>query len=516
MTITTIKANATIRQGSWTHLGGSPTFHDAISDTLNNTYARAISTDSNSWEAIVDVAGTGLDTTQAIRAVRTRIIAGHEVASGAGTTAKVGQIIGDSIRYDQWSILSAVMGSYTGPWHKLDPTGLIWSRQMISNALNISLRSIPNQELDVSGGVGGEDPIQIAELFIDVEHFTKPVISSVTPSGVIDVSKPLIGWNYDDIGVNSYTEFGQDAFQIEIEQNAAVLWASGTVFGSQQSYRSEIQLANGNYTVRVRGRVAWGGASELWSAWTSQTFTVDAPIPQKPDLSLTSLSNDLGRAVLTITRSTVVPLAERVRLEKLDTDGVWKPVRGADSITADVQVQVFDYELRPFETTSYRAFSMTTGSDGSDLMSPTSNTITLDFTPNRWFLRDVTGSLGFLELDVEQSSLEIEWGEDKAAFNPLGRPGDGKKVGFAVVKDSLRGDKFDVTAGMIGNDDYNQFKSFRLAQKPLLLQAPMLDGFWYMVFDSPIRNKVLNMNEQTYRQITFGVLEVDRPPDVSN
>lgn len=492
MTIATLRPNSTIQGGNWASSNAS-SIHSVVSDENLATYMATYFANTSSTEARLGLANLAIPAQSIILSIRTRI------KSGAATPAEeieflfvnMGQVQGINTRYDGFIVTGFSGSEYTGPWYQSAPNGDQLTIDIINN-LAVSLRTSNPHET------------RIHEVYLDVEYFPPPTVSVINPTGTIDHNFPEASWNY------AHENFDQNGFEVEVRDSfgVTVLWSSGIVPSTAKQHKTGLLLDNGSYTLYVRVRAA--ASSPMWSDWDFNQFIVETDHAPIPVLDPLIPNENNGSISLYLWPQVGTPVAEQVRIERSHNDNPWSKL-------VDIDVPVSEYidnEVRPHEPVKYRARSIRT-SIGNLIYSPTSNEVSSLLELHKWILKDIVGDLGYLELDVEMDELDIEWEEDSAVFNNLGRPGDNKKVGYTVVKDTLRGDKFSIIVGVISGGNYDQIKRFRQAQRTLVLQAPTPDGFWYVVFGNGMSRKIINMNPPAYHQITIPVVEVERPFDVS-
>jgi len=517
--IVTLRPDSTIQSGLWTREG--PSYHEVLSDDDDNTYARALETiDSNQAELRLGLQDLGIVANLPIRAIRTRVRA-RSVATQQtpAIILKVGTLHPDAVssRFDEFVVSMNTTSTQTGPWYQSTPNGQSYTHEMV-NAMVQTLRAT---------GASGQNELNVLETYLDVEYFEPPSATIVSPTGTINVTSPTIDWDFE-----CPQWFEQLGYEAEILEGSTVIWSSGVVKSRVTQFNLPTHLLNGSYTLRLRVKSNWGGSTELWSDWEEQAFTVDAPVPPAPILSV-SPDHELGLIGLTIEHGIGDNEAEEFLVQRAESsDGPWRDLTGSP-YGADVGlvlypgtetypgystfpgsgieiVLVVDYTPVPKREMFYRVRGVR--SDGT-LVGPASDIKSTTVELKKWILKNLfIESMEYIYLDIEQQELDIESGEDKAAFNPLGQVGDRRKTNKIVVKDSIRGDKFPLTMGFIGNESYDEFVEMRDSQRVLFLQAPMPNGAWFMTFDSPVRYKVKNMNDPIYRQVQVDVIEVDSVP----
>ena len=103
-----------------------------------------------------------------------------------------------------------------------------------------------------------------------------PTITSVTNNAI-----PTIAW----------TDQNQAAFEIRIkDSNQQIIYQSGFIAGTAQSYRINQMLPNGSYTVEVRELNIYG----LYSDWGSYYFTINPTAVTAPTNIFATVNNKYG------------------------------------------------------------------------------------------------------------------------------------------------------------------------------------------------------------------------------
>lgn len=127
---------------------------------------------------------------------------------------------------------------------------------------------------------------QIAEAYLNYQYDLPPTATFTNPvaSGTInDTAAPRFEWDYFD-------DFhSQIKFQLQVLDNASnIIHDSGVVSSSDTSYQLPINLANGNYTARIKVYQWWGlGGNDFGSLnWSTVAFTVNVLTLGSPRLSI--------------------------------------------------------------------------------------------------------------------------------------------------------------------------------------------------------------------------------------
>ena len=157
------------------------------------------------------------------------------------------------------------------------------------------------------GGIscGSLSQLIVYEASIRVLYYVKPTVTVTAPTGTVTTNEVTVEWSsvFDPDAVGPYS------YEVKIF-SAAQYGAGGfnpssstpTLFTSFASWQSSVlfansSLADGNYRAYVR--VAAANATDLWSDWDYEAFTVDAPNPGVPTLTVTG-ENSNGRVKLEV------------------------------------------------------------------------------------------------------------------------------------------------------------------------------------------------------------------------
>lgn len=124
----------------------------------------------------------------------------------------------------------------------------------------------------------GQENISEEALFDVTGASSAPTIINVTQD-----SFPTIEW----------TSPNQIAWQLMIKQGDNVIYDSGTVTGSNQSFKLDKMLSNGPYAVLVKALNSYG----YYSDWGSYGVELNPSAPEAPTSILTSVTDDFGVAI---------------------------------------------------------------------------------------------------------------------------------------------------------------------------------------------------------------------------
>jgi hypothetical protein len=303
-----------------------------------------------------------------------------------------------------------------------------------------------------------------------------------------------------------------------------------------QTMYAAIQFWDANFQL-VRTVVS-ASASVTNAAWTR--FTVTGAVPTTDSvyatltLSCTSsgtvsdpfyvddlvFKQDDGVNAFSIGNSSIVPGTSAYQTDtemyvERSTDGgkTWNPVRSTYAQPGTGVDQVFtgnDYEVMGGQTVSYRAYVISYQTNQA-LQSAYSTPVTI-VVPNttdpvlarRWWFRDPYDPTDNMPFDILEGGLQINYPEDQALFNPIGR---NRKV---VVAGAVKGAEFSLTLDFLSDTEYNSFMALRGKQRVLLMQRSWSLEQWYV----KLGNSVTVDEENTTpvrRSVKLEAVEVDVP-----
>jgi len=227
--------------------------------------------------------------------------------------------------------------------------------------------AITDAEVDAAlGGIscGSLSALVVYEASIRVLYYVKPTVTVTAPSGTIAENAVTVAWtpvfdpdatgpwNYE-VKVFSAAQYGAGGFDPET--------STPTLFNSWQSGETELLfldswLADGNYRAYVK--VSAGNAEDLWSDWAYSAFTVDAPNPGVPSLTLTAESND-GRVKLEVDDTSGDTTTSKFHVQRSDDGGTTfvdvRTIDGAGMVdTSGSLVTLYDYEAPNGSSVTYR------------------------------------------------------------------------------------------------------------------------------------------------------------------
>lgn len=217
-----------------------------------------------------------------------------------------------------------------------------------------------------------------------------PTIDSVSNNAI-----PTIAW----------TDQNQAAFEIKIkdsEQN--IIYKSGLIAGTAQSYRINKMLSNGTYTVEVRELNIYG----LYSEWGSYLFTINPSAVSAPTNIFATVNNMYGVEIsgtpaAGATKTYVVRRehgSDDIEIIGIYTGGIF------EDYTAKANV-FYEYTLRNYNT----AYA-----DGE--------WIPLQIVVDKVLIQDGRDKTNFVKLSLsEDATFDVNWTEevDRTLYSCLGR-----------------------------------------------------------------------------------------------
>lgn len=217
-----------------------------------------------------------------------------------------------------------------------------------------------------------------------------PTINSVSNNAI-----PTIAW----------TDQNQAAFEIRIkdsEQN--IIYKSGLIAGTAQSYRINKMLSNGTYTVEVRELNIYG----LYSEWGSYLFTINPSAVSAPTNIFATVNNKYGVEIsgtpaAGATKTYVVRRehgSDDIEIIGIYTGGIYV------DYTAKANI-FYEYTLRNYNT----AYA-----DGE--------WIPLQIVVDKVLIQDGRDKTNFVKLSLsEDATFDVNWTEevDRTLYSCLGR-----------------------------------------------------------------------------------------------
>lgn len=232
-----------------------------------------------------------------------------------------------------------------------------------------------------------------------------PTINSVTNDSI-----PLISW----------TDVNQEAYEVRIKDlNQKVIYDSGIIAGTNQSFRLPMMLADGTYVVEVREINTFG----FYSEWGSLEFTINPAAVNAPTDIFATTNNKYGVEI----SGTPDENAQKTYVvrRKVGSDDVEILGEYTGGIFTDYTAEgntFYEYTLRNYNYAYNDGFW-----------------IPIQVKVKQVVIRDGRNPENFIPLDKsEQENFGPQWTEDadRVLFNCLGRRYPVKEVGEWV--NSLR------------------------------------------------------------------------------
>ncbi len=313
-------------------------------------------------------------------------------------------------------------------------------------------------------------------LSLVVFYVAQPTCNITAPAGTVtNNSSPLVTWtNSGDTDGGGFTHF-----QVQVlDSSSVVVVDSGEVAQADAiQYDFTESLPEGNYTARVRVAQTVNGAA-LWSAYDTQTFTIDAQVPATPTIQLTPDSSngriqidlaDPGGGETTTTWFVVQRSIDGgvtwVTVRSLIQGGLITPVSNAATI--------YDYEAPNGVTAQYRAYALHWFNPFTSSFTSTSSNYAKDsdsWTSDQWWLKHPTRpDLNWHPVLKSQPGRANE--ARQGVFQVLGRRAP------VVVQDVRQSWTGEVTITCDDDNDREALDAILADGMPVLLQGPA-DAYW--------------------------------------
>lgn len=402
---------------------------------------------------------------------------------------------------------------YAGSHYNRTVVNITWSSP---TAHYVNVYSSPTiSDADIDGAeyyLGTNDYIILYELDLIVVYVTQPVVNITAPAGTVtNNSSPDVTWTVtsQDTDGGSVTHF-----EVEIlDSSSDVVLESGTVTETgATSWSFDEGLPEGNYTCRVR--IGQTVNSQIhWSAWDSQTFTIDAQLPGNPTIDLTPDSAN-GRIRVDLDDPGGEVDASWFHLERSDDGGVtWEWVRnnGVIGLIAPTagSATVYDYDAPNGVTVQYRVHASHWFNFGTPNFTTTTSGYTKasdSWVSTEWWLKHPTKpSLNWHPV------LKSQPGRSNAAtqgvFHPLGRSAP------VVVSDVRQMWTGEVTIRCATDADREYLDAILADGYPVLLQGPA-DAYWedtWLAVSSVDRQRAIDAEWGAYTFDTLSWVQVEAP-----
>lgn len=144
-----------------------------------------------------------------------------------------------------------------------------------------------------------------------------------------------------------------------------------------------------------------------------------------------------------------------------------------------------------------------------DLYSSPSGTVSSSVTLTTWWLRDPLNEVEDLRLYIVDDELPIATVEDQDVIEAIDRRDP------VVTKGVTRTMTMNPTIDLVGYAELTKLNALRALKRTLLLQAPMYDRIWWVVFDANMTERVVNTPDD-YVRMDLGFIEVADPQYPNN
>lgn len=253
--------------------------------------------------------------------------------------------------------------------------------------------------------------------YITLVGNSRPTTTATAPTGTITTTSfPTVTWTYSDSESNA-----QEAYQVYTSLSAddptadssLAIYSSGVVVSSGTSVVPTV--AHGPSTTN-KAWVRTRQTGNLWSAWSSISFTMNLSVPNAPTISL-SAQSDRIRATVTKNASGTTT---HVSLQRSYDNSTWTAVRNQTLIAYSGATTMDDFFMKSATTVYYRAiaYDNTTGAYiGSSASSSSSTT----WSPTTAWLMHPTTSSYNCQLAVATNSVQEIESAQQGMFMAFGR-----------------------------------------------------------------------------------------------
>lgn len=237
------------------------------------------------------------------------------------------------------------IGAYTR-----DPLGRKWDVERL-NKLMVQMFSYS----------GVSEAIHVSRCYARVTYRVRPNVTVTGPVGNLATASPTVSWTYNqtDGDVQAKAEYkvfrSSDVSQVSFNPDKSTPVFSGSVRGDKTSFVFPFTLESGSYSTYVRV-ISGVGAKSLWS---SKAFSVEAPHPGVPSITVTGNSSD-SKAVLTIQDTSNLLSAVQADAEVSDDKDEYTITNGTFGRNSD---QVYGTGTASYSMTSSGTSSMYIESD---------------------------------------------------------------------------------------------------------------------------------------------------------
>lgn len=519
--------------GNFANIGGAGSKQAATSDNSDSTYLQhspgAITgngTDQYPAQINLDVGAPGLPAGAQVRTVTPRMrMQNTSIVGTKGFVFGIGD--GTQAVAELYTTTGAGFSTITGTTRP-NLNGTPWTPAMV-DALIVFVLAYYNAFGSVSPSW------QVAELYADVVYNERPVGTVTAPtegSTLTTTNAPTVSWTYSDpesdaqerfrVKVFTAAQYGAGGFDPE---TSPAFYDSGDVVSSATSHALPPLDNSTTYRAYVKvGDATPVGYAAKWSAWDSNTFTINITPPGVPTVSAPTYSTVTHAMSGNVTSGTIpaTGTGHRFRLERsIDGGTTWRAVRGFTAKQfgtgtggAGTVVAWVDYELPRGATAIYRARSTAEVSALSLTSAWSASTAgVLAVKAGCWNLKspsDPTKNL--IGVNATPQRLRSVSKIPTAVFAAQGRREPIVHQGVAQAK------AFDAIEFFLASDaELAAFEALRTRREPLLLQMTYGDTLpweqvWVRLGDlTEERVTYEAMNTAAFRFATVAVLEVAEP-----
>lgn len=334
MTVNTIRPDGTSSAGSATFTGGV-TWQAVTSDDSDASYATQPVGDGG---AFLHNSTFTLPAGNVVKQVRVRM----RVRADSGTS--VVKVRDNTTQAVVQATATTTITTYTGAYlpFTLTQADIDSTRMLVETLSGASSR--------------------VVELYTDVMHASQPTVNIYAPTGTQITSLTMVSWTY-----TQGSDGGpQSRYRVKVFTAATIAGGgfnpetSASVYDSGEVVSSATDHIVGPFVTDMVNCGAYVKAAQTingsphWSAWDSQTFTVDITTP---DVTSVVPSPINGAISVVVNRNTGGPAWTAVTVERSrDSGTTWEFVRGATQAAASGNTfTVVDYEAPHSTNVLYRA-----------------------------------------------------------------------------------------------------------------------------------------------------------------
>lgn len=371
------------------------------------------------------------------------------------------------------------------------------------------------------------DHVYIFEAYLDVAYVPKPVAESSGPTGTISDNTPVVEWTEEldsDGGAQTFyrakvfddATYGGEGFDPD---SSSADYDSGVVASSASSLTLPLPLEDDTYKVYVKVAQTVHG-TVLWSDWDAgSAFTVDAPLPNSPLLTITP-EDDAARLHIEVDEDEDGEVsADLWELQTSPDEGeTWLEARtlleGGLLEPDEGSAEAWDYEVSNGQSARYRARSINEANsskgpwvetDISYSWSSSSAWLKDPLLPNINLLNPVGGIIRSFPSQTRST--------DASVHKVLGRPDP------IVIRDSGGPiyESGDLVLMTESPEDRDAMNSLVESGHTLLLQFPLDSDEpdrYIEITGNFLRERIVNKSFATPRDETISWQEVDIPDGV--